>query len=172
MSMFFLRDGDDSVPTRCMACDKPTGPLPCPEASKCEDAPKAPSVMEITKGPIFNAACDEYMTDHFRLFVIDKDICKVAKTAEAWEETAAQYARNADYYRGLVVKIGNMFGVKAYTADDGSISESVLCAKVPDLVAELMGGQHPKMCLGCGGHGRMLNGKPCVICSKGKKSHG
>lgn len=56
-------------------------------------------------------------------------------SAQAWYSTAAQMARNADYYRGLLVQIGQMLGVEAYTADDGSISDSVLCAKLPELLA-------------------------------------
>lgn len=56
-------------------------------------------------------------------------------SAQAWYSTAAQMARNAEYYRGLLVRIGEMLGVEAYTADDGSISDSVLCAKLPELLA-------------------------------------
>ncbi len=55
-----------------------------------------------------------------------------------WVETAKQYARNQEYYRGLLVQIGKMFGKKAYISDDGSIQEDVLCAKVPELVKELI----------------------------------
>lgn len=57
----------------------------------------------------------------------------------AWYDTAAQMSRNADYYRGLVVKIGKMFGKEAYISDDGSIQDDVLCAKVPELVAAKLG---------------------------------
>lgn len=52
----------------------------------------------------------------------------------AWEESARQFARDADYYRGLVVEIGKALGEAAYIADDGTRSEDVLCAKVPELV--------------------------------------
>lgn len=55
-----------------------------------------------------------------------------------WKETAAQYARNTEYYRDLVVQIGKMFGKKAYISDDNSIHQDVLCAKVPELVKELI----------------------------------
>lgn len=59
---------------------------------------------------------------------------------KGWKDMAAQMSRNAEYYRGLVIKIGDMFGEAAYTADDGSKSQSVLCAKVPELVEALI---HP-----------------------------
>jgi hypothetical protein len=52
----------------------------------------------------------------------------------AWVESAAMFSRNEEYYRGLVVQIGEMFGEAAYIADDGSRSQDVLCAKVPELV--------------------------------------
>jgi len=51
-----------------------------------------------------------------------------------WEESYAQEARNAAFYRGLVEKIGKRFGAQAYTADDGGIGDRVLALKVPELV--------------------------------------
>lgn len=52
-----------------------------------------------------------------------------------WFKTALFHCRNEEYYRGLVTKIGEMFGEPAYTSDDGSVQQDVLCAKVPELVA-------------------------------------
>lgn len=52
-----------------------------------------------------------------------------------WVESAMMFSRNEDYYRGLVVKIGEMLGPEAYVSDDGSVQQDVLCAKVPELVA-------------------------------------
>ncbi len=52
-------------------------------------------------------------------------------------DTAAQYARNAAYYRGLVERCGEAIGEKAFIADDGGRHEDVLCAKVPELVEGL-----------------------------------
>lgn len=62
----------------------------------------------------------------------------VARLAQAWHDTAAQHCRNEEYYRGLVIKIGEMLGPEAYISDDGSVQQDVLCAKVPDLVANLI----------------------------------
>lgn len=57
----------------------------------------------------------------------------------AWMETAAQYAKNAEYYRSLVVSCGEAIGESAHICDDGRTrSEDVLCAKVPSLVRELV----------------------------------
>jgi hypothetical protein len=62
----------------------------------------------------------------------------VAKRIAAWMDTGAQAQRNCDYYRGLVVRCGNALGEAAKTCDDGSKSEDVLCAKVPELVEALV----------------------------------
>ena len=47
---------------------------------------------------------------------------------------ATQNQRNADYYHGLLEKCGKAIGERAFTADDGSISDSVLCAKIPEII--------------------------------------
>lgn len=55
-----------------------------------------------------------------------------------WCDTAAMHLRNEEFYCGIVTKIGEMFGEAARTSDDGSMQDSVLALKVPDLVrAEL-----------------------------------
>lgn len=60
------------------------------------------------------------------------------ETIPGWEEVAAQESRNRDYYRSLIVEIGELFGEAAYIADDGGRHEDVLCAKVPELVREAL----------------------------------
>lgn len=72
-----------------------------------------------------------------RIAQLQQESAALREEKANWEETAAQYARNADYYRDLVVQIGKHFGEKARTSDDGSVQDDVLCAKVPELVAEL-----------------------------------
>jgi len=51
-----------------------------------------------------------------------------------WRNTAEQENRNSAYYRGLLQQIGDIFGLESRTSDDGSLQDSVLCAKVPELV--------------------------------------
>ena len=58
---------------------------------------------------------------------------KITAERDAWEHTAAEFARNADYYRGLVQRIGALYGEAAYVSDDGSKQQDILCAKVPEL---------------------------------------
>ena len=63
------------------------------------------------------------------------------KETQNWMDTAAQNQRNADYYRGLVIEIGELLGPEAYISDDGSAQQDVLCAKVPELVRKAVNGQ-------------------------------
>jgi hypothetical protein len=51
-----------------------------------------------------------------------------------WREMAREYSNSSDFYRGIVVQIGEMFGEAARTSDDGSIQSGVLALKVPELV--------------------------------------
>lgn len=60
--------------------------------------------------------------------------CKLAH----WMRIAAQYARNEDYYRALLIQCGKIIGKDAYICDDGSMSDSVLCAKIPELVEKIV----------------------------------
>lgn len=59
----------------------------------------------------------------------------VPGTAAGWMETARHYAKGSEYYQSLLDQIGQMFGSAAYTSDDGSVQDSILRAKVPELVA-------------------------------------
>ena len=60
---------------------------------------------------------------------------RLKRERDAWIDTANQMTENASFYRGLVARIGEHFGVEAKTSDDGSIQQDVLALKVPELVA-------------------------------------
>jgi hypothetical protein len=60
----------------------------------------------------------------------------IAKKIATWMQTAAQNQRNTDYYRGLLEKCGESIGDRAYICDDGTKSIDVLCAKIPEIIAE------------------------------------
>jgi hypothetical protein len=65
------------------------------------------------------------------------ELARVRQERDAWEHTAAEFARNMEYYRGLVDECALHIGPAAYVCDDGSISESPLRAKVPELIATM-----------------------------------
>ena len=58
--------------------------------------------------------------------------------AQNWEETAAQFLRDANFWYGLVTQIGELFGIGAKTADDGTVYDTVVALKVPELVERLL----------------------------------
>jgi len=56
----------------------------------------------------------------------------------AWVESAAQFSRNEDYYRGLLDQIAASIGPEAWKADDGKVvDDEPVRARLPELVAEL-----------------------------------
>jgi len=55
-----------------------------------------------------------------------------------FRETARQFSADADFYRNLVERCGRALGDLAYRADDGSRPGGILCAKVPELVEDLV----------------------------------
>jgi len=57
---------------------------------------------------------------------------------DGWQDTAARHLRNEEWLRGLLVEIGDRFGAAARTAADGSVYDSVLLLRVPELVAALV----------------------------------
>lgn len=79
--------------------------------------------------------CDEE-TEHKEM---DVELAEaMAKRISYWMEVAAQYSRNQEYYRNLVIQCGEYIGHESYVQDDGGICEDVLCAKVPELVKKLV----------------------------------
>lgn len=68
----------------------------------------------------------------------DDLLSKIKTERNAWAEAAAQHLRNEEYYKGLLIQIGEMLGHKAYISDDGTVHDHVLCAKVPELIKELI----------------------------------
>lgn len=61
---------------------------------------------------------------------------KLRQERNGWKESAAHFAKGMEFYRDeIVAKVGDMFGAAARTSDDGSVQDSVLALKVPELVA-------------------------------------
>jgi len=66
------------------------------------------------------------------------DVQSVTKELALWMKTASEHQTNTEYYRDLLEKCGKSIGESAYVCDDGTKSESVLCAKIPELVEGLL----------------------------------
>ena len=73
----------------------------------------------------------------YALHNFTSDLLSEVKRLQGWEEFAAQECRNKDYYIGLLDEISKNFGVESFTSDDGSIQDSPLRAKMPELVVKL-----------------------------------
>jgi hypothetical protein len=79
-------------------------------------------------------------------FTLERDVFfkltedEVAPTdAPQYIQDCLEYAQDAhDYYKSVCDSVGNLLGIAAYTSDDGSIQDSVLVAKLEELVAELV----------------------------------
>lgn len=72
-----------------------------------------------------------------------------------WIESAAQFSRNEEYYRGLLDQIAESLGPDAYMSDDGSTHDSPVRAKLPEIVADRLGKNppaFPSACLSDPGH--------------------
>ena len=52
----------------------------------------------------------------------------------AMEDMAKQYARNEDFYRELLDKCASSLGDAVFISDDGSVQDSPLRLKIPELV--------------------------------------
>ena len=80
--------------------------------------------------------CDPATEDR----VMDPALAEVvARHIARWMDTAAQNERNTAYYRGLLDECAKHLGPAVYTADDGSLYDSPVRAKIPELVAQLSG---------------------------------
>lgn len=62
----------------------------------------------------------------------------VPRSTDAWFDAARRECNNTAFYHDLVKEIGEMFGIIARISNDGSLQESVLALKVPDLVRSLV----------------------------------
>jgi hypothetical protein len=69
----------------------------------------------------------DHLTDYIEQLGKPETLEQAIAERDAWVETAMMFSRNE--------AIGKMLGRDAYTADDGSFSQDVLCAKVPEIVA-------------------------------------
>lgn len=65
------------------------------------------------------------------------DLEQAWQERDNWKNDALERQRNTEYYQALIDEIGGHLGEEAFICDDGSKSDSVLRAKVPELVERL-----------------------------------
>lgn len=61
----------------------------------------------------------------------------VAKRIAVWMETSAYFQGGMEFYRGLLEQCGQIIGPDAYISDDGSVQDSVIVLKIPELVQKM-----------------------------------
>lgn len=57
---------------------------------------------------------------------------------DSWMDIADQHCRNEAFYRGLLEQIASHLGPEVFVRDDGSVQDSPLMLKIPELVAALV----------------------------------
>lgn len=62
-------------------------------------------------------------------------VCEATRIRKLLEQEVEEFCGNAVFWRGIVIKIGDMFGEAARTSDDGSVQDTVVALKVPELVS-------------------------------------
>lgn len=67
----------------------------------------------------------------------ENEFIELVAERDEWKDTAAQYARNAEFYRELLVRCSAHLGREVYISDDGSVQDQPILLKVPELVAAL-----------------------------------
>jgi hypothetical protein len=91
--------------------------------------------IELARLIAAQAWCDEE-TKHLEM---EPNLCEAfAMRLAGWLETAAQFDRNANFYRYLLDECAISIGQEAYTADDGSIKDKPIRLKIPALVKQLV----------------------------------
>lgn len=71
-----------------------------------------------------------------------EQVKKLTHERDSWYATGAQYARDVDYFQGIVDQCARAIGPDAFLCDDGTYSESPLRAKVGELVESMAAINH------------------------------
>jgi hypothetical protein len=67
----------------------------------------------------------------------DRRVLELKREMQELRKTTEKERRNAAYYRGILERIGDLFGEAARTLKDGTIAQGVLILKVEPLVRAL-----------------------------------
>lgn len=102
---------------------------------KIQDAPEFPYDDWMPEARQIAAQC--WCDDETRHTVMDTVLAEaIAKRIAQWMWTGAQQARNTEFYRGLLLECATHLGPDVFVSDDGSIQDSPLALKIPELVTQ------------------------------------
>lgn len=82
---------------------------------------------------------DAGVKSYINSFPLPKTLAEAVAERNFWIEEACRFSRSEGYYRDLIDQVAVSLGRDAYTADDGSIYDEPVRAKVPELVAARLG---------------------------------
>lgn len=82
-------------------------------------------------------AYDKGEAGYIAVIVAARKYIDSGQDPDSWQARGLEYYNGMRYYQGLLDSIGEKLGKRAYIADDGSVQQDVLRAKVPELVADL-----------------------------------
>jgi len=113
-------------------------PIPDEPQPNLFGAPQAPEPYDYKREALEEAVqcwTDEGTKD----ILIDMRIAAAVATRLAeWMKVAERGFRGAEYYQGLLDQCGRHIGVEAFTAEDGTVQQEVVAAKLPELVKDLV----------------------------------
>jgi len=64
----------------------------------------------------------------------EQQVVSLTNALSNWIQTAAMYARNAEWYKGLLEEIAVKYHPEAFTDDTGVIHEDPFVSKLPELI--------------------------------------
>jgi len=71
---------------------------------------------------------------------MDADLAEqFALILSRWIETARSYASGQEFYHGLLTQCGELLGPETKVSDDGSIQDTPLALKIPEVLAAKLG---------------------------------
>jgi len=90
------------------------------------------------------------------------EIAKLTAERDGWEQSAAQFHGNECFYRDLLDEVARHLGPEVFMSDDGSIQDSPLRLKIPELVSKLV--PRKWVCSTCGHSANVHFGGKCKKC--------
>lgn len=95
------------------------------------------AICEVENMPSIQNEALPHLESYIRQLGRPETLEEAIAERDHWIESAAMFHKNEIYYTGLLDQIAFHLGMVAFTADDGSVYQEPVRAKLPDLVAAL-----------------------------------